>query len=56
MKMLLFKVFVYKHFFVKRLVQISTSKKCRSVNKYRIISEAKWIQVYLGNFGYINEN
>ena len=47
MEMPVFKVFAYKHFF---------GETTKANHLIRTISEAKWIQDYLGNFGCINDN
>ena len=54
--MLVFKFFAYKHFFVETLVEISSGTKVNHSISKKKISEAKWIQVYLGKFTCINEN
>ena len=56
MKMPVFNFFAYKHFFVETLVQISSWTKLNHLISKKIISEVKWIQVYLRNFACINEN
>ena len=50
-----FKIFAYKHFFVKTLVQISTSTKVNYLISKELY-QAKWIQVYFRNCGWISEN
>ena len=46
MKMPVCKIFAYKHFFCENCDLGFKFSRGKSFNKKRIISEAKWIQVY----------